>query len=60
MTKDQIFKLIEDNGLQLHGDIEHFAALVEAHERKQCAFEAEWCIQNNIEHHIPSRIRARK
>ena len=28
MTKDEIFKLIEDNGLTLHGDIEHFAALV--------------------------------
>jgi len=28
MTRDQIFKLIEDNGLTLHGDIEHFAALV--------------------------------
>ena len=28
MTKDEIFKLIEDNGLSLHGDIEHFAALV--------------------------------
>ena len=28
MTQDQIFKLIEDNGLTLHGDIEHFAALV--------------------------------
>ena len=31
MTKDEIFKLIEDNGLSLHGDIEHFAALVEEH-----------------------------
>ena len=28
MTKDEIFKLIVDNGLTLHGDIEHFAALV--------------------------------
>ena len=31
MTKDEIFKLIEDNGLSLHGDIEHFAALVADH-----------------------------
>jgi len=31
MTSDEIFKLIEDNGLTLHGDIEHFAALVKDH-----------------------------
>lgn len=31
MTSDEIIKLIEDNGLTLHGDIEHFAALVETH-----------------------------
>jgi hypothetical protein len=31
MTSDEIYKLIEDNGLTLHGDIEHFAALVEEH-----------------------------
>ena len=28
MTSDEVYKLIEDNGLTLHGDIEHFAALV--------------------------------
>lgn len=60
MTSDQIYKLIENNGLQLQGDIEHFAALVEEFVRKQCAFEAEWCIQNGVEHHIPGKIRARK
>ena len=32
-----LFELIEANGLNLHGDIEHFAALVEAHEREACA-----------------------
>ena len=31
MTQDEIIKLIEDNGLTLHGDIEHFAALVANH-----------------------------
>jgi hypothetical protein len=31
MNKDEIIKLIEDNGLTLHGDIEHFAALVAEH-----------------------------
>lgn len=33
MTQDEIIKLIETNGLNLHGDMEHFAALVAAHER---------------------------
>jgi hypothetical protein len=28
-----VFKLIEANGLTLHGDIEHFAELVRADER---------------------------
>jgi len=28
MTSDEIIKLVQDNGLTLHGDIEHFAALV--------------------------------
>ncbi len=32
-----VFKLIEDNGLNLHGDIEHFAELVRADERKAWA-----------------------
>jgi len=31
MTSDEVYKLIEANGLTLHGDIEHFAALVEEH-----------------------------
>lgn len=30
-------ELIEANGLTLHGDIEHFANLVAAHEREACA-----------------------
>jgi hypothetical protein len=32
-----VFKLIEDNGLKLHGDIEHFAELVAQQEREACA-----------------------
>ncbi len=31
MNREDIIKLIEDNGLTLHGDIEHFAALVADH-----------------------------
>ena len=30
------FKLIEQHGLQLHGDIEHFAELVAQAEREAC------------------------
>jgi len=32
-----VFKLIEDNGLTLHGDIEHFAELVKQEEREKVA-----------------------
>ena len=35
MTQDEIYKLIEANGLTLHGDIEHFAALVASAERER-------------------------
>ena len=35
MTSDEVYKLIEDNGLTLHGDIEHFAELVREDERKR-------------------------
>jgi len=32
-----LFKLIENNGLVLHGDIEYFAELVRQDEREACA-----------------------
>ena len=32
-----VFKLIEENGLILHGDIEHFAELIRKEEREACA-----------------------
>ena len=32
-----VFKLIKDNGLTLHGDIEHFAELVRQKEREKVA-----------------------
>jgi len=35
MTSDEVYKLIEANGLTLHGDIEHFAALVIANHPPQ-------------------------
>jgi hypothetical protein len=28
-------------------------------EREACVVEAEWCIQNHLEHLMPERIRAR-
>lgn len=33
----ELIKLIEDNGLTLHGDIEFFAHLVAEREREACA-----------------------
>ena len=41
MTSDKVYKLIEDNGLTLHGDIEHFAELVAQAEREACALMCE-------------------
>ena len=46
MTSDEIYKLIEANGLTLHGDIEHFAALVASAEREACAKVCEEGIAN--------------
>ena len=62
MTQDEIIKLVEDNGLTLHGDIEHFAELVAQHEREACAKIAdEWAVgwphPSTV---IAERIRARK
>ena len=56
-----VFKLIEDNGLNLHGDIEHFAALVAAHEREACAVIAETPIsgeQDDITMQAKDRVAA--
>ena len=33
----ELIKLIEDNGIKLHGDIEYFAHLVAEREREACA-----------------------
>jgi len=43
-----VFELIEANGLTLHGDIEHFAALVRADEREACAKVCEGMEENNL------------
>ena len=66
-----VFELIEANGLNLHGDIEHFAALVEAaaraDEREECAkvvdaIEAR-CVAKDVDDpplaHVAAAIRAR-
>jgi hypothetical protein len=41
-----VFELIEAHGLTLHGDIEHFAALVAAHERE--AWEQKFARLQNL------------
>ena len=51
-----VFKLIEENGLNLHGDIEHFAELIRQEEREACAKVAE---DGLIGHTIAKAIRAR-
>ena len=70
MNKDDIIRIAQEAGLHIATDVswmpiigleyaEKFAALVASAEREACAFDAEWCIQNHLEHHIPERIRAR-
>ena len=39
---EELIKLIEDNGIELHGDIEYFAELVRADEREACAEICDW------------------
>jgi len=55
-----VFKLIEDNGLTLHGDIEHFAELIRREEREACAKIAEqWPYEDERMFSIAQAIRAR-
>ena len=57
-----VFKLIEANGLTLHGDIEHFAELVRADEREACAKVADEYangLERNYSEIIADTIRAR-
>ena len=58
MTSDEVYKLIEDNGLTLHGDIEHFAALVASAEREACAKVADGWPDYDVEG-LAQAIRAR-
>ena len=55
-----VFKLIEDNGLTLHGDIEHFAELIRQEEREACAKIAEqWPYEDERMFSIAQAIRTR-
>jgi hypothetical protein len=49
-----VFELIEEHGLTLHGDIEHFAELVRADEREQIEDEWSMCVQSDLEHGVKS------
>ena len=52
-----VFELIEANGLNLHGDIEHFAALVAAAEREAILDLVDSYAKNNTD--LADAIRAR-
>lgn len=76
MTQDEIIELAKQAGLMADGEmwfsptygsgdvhishLQTFAKLVAEREREACTVDADWCIQNHIEQHIPERIRARK
>ena len=49
-----LIRLIEENGLTLHGDIEYFAHLVAAAEREACARMVE-----PVDESLADEIRAR-
>jgi hypothetical protein len=57
MTSDKVYKLIEDNGLTLHGDIEHFAELVARAEREAVLDLIDGYAKNNTD--LAEAIRAR-
>jgi hypothetical protein len=63
MTQDEIIEMAKQAGIiqpqNVIKTLEAFANLVAQHEREACAFDAEWCIENHLEHHIPERIRSR-
>ena len=68
MTNDELIRMAKEAGLPRWYQTDEvvnmdllgrFAALVAAHEREACAFDADWCIQNHLEHLIAERIRAR-
>ena len=70
MTQDEIMELVRQAGGTFGSHIAwverdlmpvyiRFAHLVAGKEREACAVDANWCIQNHIEQHIPERIRAR-
>lgn len=57
-----IYKLIEEHGLTLHGDIEHFAELVRADEREACQAIADIALlgcERSIRDRVVRAIRAR-
>jgi len=66
MTQDEIIELAKQAGIHTDWEIsayknelQHFAKLIAEREREACAVDADWCIQNHLEQHIPERIRAR-
>jgi hypothetical protein len=54
-------KLVRDDYSNKHAQLwlKRIDEAVKA-EREAIAADADWCIQNNLEHLIPERIRARK
>ena len=73
MTQDEIIEMARQAGINSRtdefysefcdgvyfDDLEAFAKLVAEKEREVCAVDADWCIQNHLEQHIPKRIRQR-
>ena len=64
VNKDDIIRMAQEAGFgnyayEARTMFERFFHMAQAAEREACSFDAEWCIQNHLEHLIPERIRAR-
>jgi len=55
MTQDEIIEM----AIQGHASTRDAIRWAMNQEREACAVDADWCIQNHLEQHIPERIRAR-
>jgi uncharacterized membrane protein len=60
---DKVMRMAREAEIHVYPEFEkafeRFANLIRADERDACARDADWCIQNHLEHLIPERIRAR-
>jgi hypothetical protein len=62
MFKPPVITAQHSNGswVSVGEELKAFADLIRADEREACARDADWCIQNHLEHLIPERITSKR